>query len=148
MQGHVTEATEGLLAIEKTQRLAEDVGGTRRACQALLEVLHAAGDWKGLNDHILLLTKRRSQLKQARILHPAHLPTTHAGSSRFRVHSRFNWISCCDVAICIGAATIYKSGPAVPNLHQSLVIGHLDYIQPWSNCLLKIVTHTVVACTP
>lgn len=63
--GHVTEATEGLLGIEKTQRLAEDVGGTRRACQALLEVLHVAGDWKGLNDHILLLTKRRSQLKQA-----------------------------------------------------------------------------------
>lgn len=65
LDGNVSDAVEGLLAIEKVQRLAEEVGGTRRACQAILEVLHTAGDWKGLNDHILLLSKRRSQLKQA-----------------------------------------------------------------------------------
>ena len=65
-QGQATEATEALLNIEKTQRLAEDVGGTRRAVTAVLEVLHGARDWKGLNDHILLLTKRRSQLKQVK----------------------------------------------------------------------------------
>lgn len=64
MQGQVAEATEALLNIEKAQRLGEDIGGTRRACTAVLDVLHAAGDWKGLNEHILLLAKRRSQLKQ------------------------------------------------------------------------------------
>ena len=28
-------------------------------------MLHAAGDWKGINEHIMLLSKRRAQLKQA-----------------------------------------------------------------------------------
>jgi len=37
-QGQVTEAVDALLNLEKAQRLAEDVGGTRRACQAILEV--------------------------------------------------------------------------------------------------------------
>ena len=91
-QGQVAEALEALLSIEKAQRLGEDIGGTRRACmvcmatmhhqchhisapdlaaahsftrmQAILEVLREAGDWPGLNEHILLLAKRRSQLKQ------------------------------------------------------------------------------------
>ena len=33
-------------------------------CKAILEVLYNAGDWQQLNEHILLLAKRRSQLKQ------------------------------------------------------------------------------------
>ena len=28
-------------------------------------MLHRAGDWKGVNEHIVLLSKRRAQLKQA-----------------------------------------------------------------------------------
>ena len=28
-------------------------------------MLHAASDWKGINEHIVLLSKRRAQLKQA-----------------------------------------------------------------------------------
>jgi 26S proteasome regulatory subunit N5 len=96
-KGQKAEAVDALLNLEKSQRLAEDVGGTRRACQALLEVtwrsepaivtlaathashqrqndrqptrytqvLREANDWPGLNEHILLLAKRRSQLKQA-----------------------------------------------------------------------------------
>ena len=66
VQGRLSESTEALLSLEKAQRLAEDVGGTRRACAAVLDVLRAAADWKGLNEHILLLAKRRSQLKQVR----------------------------------------------------------------------------------
>ena len=64
MQGSREEAVETLLAIEKGQRLAEDVTGTRLACTAVLEVLFEAKDWAGLNEHIILLSKRRSQLKQ------------------------------------------------------------------------------------
>lgn len=65
-QGVRGEALETLLAIEKVQRLAEDVTGTRLACQAILEVLFDAKDWSSLNEHIILLSKRRSQLKQVR----------------------------------------------------------------------------------
>lgn len=64
-KGSREEAVETLLAIEKGQRLAEDVTGTRLACKAVLEVLFEAKDWAGLNEHIILLSKRRSQLKQA-----------------------------------------------------------------------------------
>ena len=64
LQGSRAEAVETLLAIEKVQRLAEDVTGTRLACTAVLEILYAAKDWPGLNEHIILLSKRRSQLKQ------------------------------------------------------------------------------------
>ena len=63
-QGVRGEALETLLGVEKVQRLAEDVTGTRLACQAILEVLFEAKDWPSLNEHIILLSKRRSQLKQ------------------------------------------------------------------------------------
>ena len=33
-------------------------------CKAILDVLYDAKDWQQLNEHILLLAKRRSQLKQ------------------------------------------------------------------------------------
>ena len=64
----MTEAVESLLGIEKAQRLAEDVTGTRLACTAVLDVLFDAKDWPGINEHVILLSKRRSQLKQARAL--------------------------------------------------------------------------------
>lgn len=56
---------EALLNIEKQQRLAEDVTSTRMACSAILELLFEAKDYTQLREHILLLAKRRSQLKQA-----------------------------------------------------------------------------------
>ena len=56
--------------MEKQQRLAEDITGTKMACTAIIEVLYNAKDWKLLNEHILLLAKRRSQLKQVEILLP------------------------------------------------------------------------------
>ena len=37
-KGQKAEAVDALLNLEKSQRLAEDVGGTRRACTAILEV--------------------------------------------------------------------------------------------------------------
>jgi len=70
-QGNVAEAVETLLGIEKAQRLAEDVTGTRLACTAVLDVLFDAKDWPGINEHVILLSKRRSQLKQVRSCTPS-----------------------------------------------------------------------------
>lgn len=53
-----------MLNIEKQQRLAEDVASTRMACNAILELLFQAKDYSQLREHIMLLSKRRSQLKQ------------------------------------------------------------------------------------
>eukprot|EP01025_Chloroclados_australasicus_P010027 TRINITY_DN1390_c0_g1_i2.p1 TRINITY_DN1390_c0_g1~~TRINITY_DN1390_c0_g1_i2.p1 ORF type:complete len:492 (+),score=82.47 TRINITY_DN1390_c0_g1_i2:122-1597(+) len=57
-------AVNGLLALEKSQRLIEDTQGTGMAVQALLEILYNAGDFKGLMEHVTALSKRRGQLKQ------------------------------------------------------------------------------------
>ncbi|EEH54574.1 uncharacterized protein MICPUCDRAFT_34916 [Micromonas pusilla CCMP1545] len=54
-----------MLAQEKTYRLVPDFVATPRFCVAILDVLFKAGDWDGINDHIVLLSKRRAQLKQA-----------------------------------------------------------------------------------
>ena len=64
IQGKHSEAVEGLLLLEKQSRLSEDITSTKMCCRAILEVLFEAGDWQQLNEHILLLAKRRSQLKQ------------------------------------------------------------------------------------
>lgn len=64
-QGKLQEAVDALLNIEKQQRLAEDIGGTKLACIAILEVFFNAGDWKQLQEYVVLLSKRRGQLKQA-----------------------------------------------------------------------------------
>eukprot|EP00873_Tetraselmis_striata_P044662 jgi/Tetstr1/464926/TSEL_009660.t1 len=64
-QGSVTDAVEGLLSLEKTQRLAENLRATKMCCTAVLEVCYDAKDWKLLNEHVMLLAKRRAQLKQA-----------------------------------------------------------------------------------
>ena len=63
-KGKYTDAVEGLLLLEKQSRLSEDITSTKMCCKAILEVLYEAGDWGQLNEHILLLAKRRSQLKQ------------------------------------------------------------------------------------
>ncbi len=64
LQGKLPSALETLLNLEKQQRLAEDVTSTRMACSAILELLFEAKDYTQLREHILLLAKRRSQLKQ------------------------------------------------------------------------------------
>ncbi|PSC75238.1 26S proteasome non-ATPase regulatory subunit 12 [Micractinium conductrix] len=64
-EGRCQEAIDGLLGLEKRGRVAEDVVSTRKACSVLLEILYEARDWKGLQEYVVLLSKRRSQLKQA-----------------------------------------------------------------------------------
>eukprot|EP00298_Acanthocystis_sp_HF-20_P005149 c15410_g1_i1.p1 GENE.c15410_g1_i1~~c15410_g1_i1.p1 ORF type:complete len:441 (-),score=151.47 c15410_g1_i1:25-1326(-) len=62
--GNVAEALQTLLNLEKTCRLNLEVDGTVSAAEAVIQVCFDAGNWKQLNEHILLLSKRRSQLKQ------------------------------------------------------------------------------------
>eukprot|EP00897_Mesotaenium_endlicherianum_P008565 jgi/Mesen1/7737/ME000407S06971 len=61
----INEALENLLNIEKQMRLAADITGTKKVVLAIIQICHASGDWKNLNEHIVLLSKRRAQLKQA-----------------------------------------------------------------------------------
>lgn len=64
-QGKLQEAVDGLLAVEKAGRTAEDFSTTSLACTTILELLYSASEWKQLMEMIQLLSKRRSQLKQA-----------------------------------------------------------------------------------
>lgn len=65
MQPDIHKALEGLLNLEKLSRQAEDISSTKLCCTAILEVCYEVKDWKMLEEQILLLAKRRSQLKQA-----------------------------------------------------------------------------------
>ncbi len=64
LQGNLQAALDGLLNLEKTARLAEDVTASKASCSAVLEVCYDARDWKLLEENIVLLAKRRGQLKQ------------------------------------------------------------------------------------
>lgn len=55
---------EQLLNVEKQMRLAGDVSGTRKAATDILQLCFEARAWKTLNDQIVVLSKRRGQLKQ------------------------------------------------------------------------------------
>jgi len=61
-------AIESLLNVEKQMRLAGDVAGTRKAVIDIVELCYKAGAWKTLNDQIVLLSKRRGQLKQVGLI--------------------------------------------------------------------------------
>ena len=62
--GGLAQATEGLLAIEKRGRLAEDPVSTKLACCSLLELLYKQQNYKDAQEKLVLLTKRRGQLKE------------------------------------------------------------------------------------
>ncbi|KAF8405925.1 hypothetical protein HHK36_008003 [Tetracentron sinense] len=63
--GNLDAAIESLLNVEKQMRLAEDVAGTKKAVMDIIQLCFQARAWKTLNDQIVLLSKRRGQLKQA-----------------------------------------------------------------------------------
>ncbi|CAL9052595.1 26S proteasome non-ATPase regulatory subunit 12 homolog A isoform X1 [Musa acuminata AAA Group] len=58
-------SVDSLLNVEKQMRLAGDVAGTKKAVIDIVELCYKARAWKTLNDQIVLLSKRRGQLKQA-----------------------------------------------------------------------------------
>ena len=63
-QGDVSSAIEGLLAIEKRGRLAEEPNSTKLACCSLLTILYDQKNYKDMQEKLVLLTKRRGQLKE------------------------------------------------------------------------------------
>ncbi|KAF8044251.1 hypothetical protein BT93_A2286 [Corymbia citriodora subsp. variegata] len=63
--GNLEAAIEQLLNVEKQMRLAGEVAGTKKAAMEILQLCFEAKAWKTLNDQIVLLSKRRGQLKQA-----------------------------------------------------------------------------------
>ncbi|XP_068652051.1 26S proteasome non-ATPase regulatory subunit 12 homolog A-like [Aristolochia californica] len=65
MEGNLEAAIESLLNVEKQMRLAGEVSGTRKAVIDIIQLCYEARAWKTLNDQIVLLSKRRGQLKQA-----------------------------------------------------------------------------------
>ncbi|GBG70043.1 hypothetical protein CBR_g4871 [Chara braunii] len=64
-EGKLNEAVDNLLNLEKQSRLAADVGTTKKLAVAIVQCCFAAGAWKKLNEQVVLLSKRRAQLKQA-----------------------------------------------------------------------------------
>lgn len=64
-KGQLSQAVEGLLNLEKSSRLAEDITATKACCSAVLDVCSEAKNWRALEENVLLITKRRGQLKQA-----------------------------------------------------------------------------------
>ncbi|KAL2528174.1 26S proteasome non-ATPase regulatory subunit 12-like protein A [Forsythia ovata] len=63
--GNLEAQIEALLSVEKQMRQAGDVAATRKSVTDILQLCFEARAWKTLNDQIVLLSKRRGQLKQA-----------------------------------------------------------------------------------
>ncbi|XP_011635500.1 26S proteasome non-ATPase regulatory subunit 12 [Pogonomyrmex barbatus] len=64
-EGKLHDALDQLLALEKLTRTGADMASTSRLLVAIVEICLEAKNWSALNEHIILLSKRRSQLKQA-----------------------------------------------------------------------------------
>lgn len=60
---------EILLNVEKQMRQAGDVVGTRKAVTEIVQLCFDTGAWKILNEQIVLISKRRGQLKQVHFLY-------------------------------------------------------------------------------
>ncbi|KAG9144674.1 hypothetical protein Leryth_024402 [Lithospermum erythrorhizon] len=63
--GKLEAQIEVLLNVEKQARQAGDVSATRKAATDIIQLCFDGQAWKVLNDQIVVLSKRRGQLKQA-----------------------------------------------------------------------------------
>jgi len=63
--GKLQEALDTLLMLEKQTRTGSDMASTSRVLVAIVQLCFHAKEWTLLNEHIVMLTKRRSQLKLA-----------------------------------------------------------------------------------
>lgn len=64
-QGKLKEALDTLLSLEKQTRTGGDTHSTSRVLVTIVRLCFESGDWAALNEQVLGLTKRRSQMKQA-----------------------------------------------------------------------------------
>ncbi|KAF6166157.1 hypothetical protein GIB67_023867 [Kingdonia uniflora] len=65
MEGDLDAKIELLLNLEKQSRLGGDVAATKKSVIEIIQLCFQAQAWKTLNDQIVLLSKRRGQVKQA-----------------------------------------------------------------------------------
>lgn len=63
--GKLIEALESLMTLEKQTRTAADMSSTSRVLVAVVKMCFENKNLEMLNEHLLVLTKRRGQLKQA-----------------------------------------------------------------------------------
>jgi 26S proteasome regulatory subunit N5 len=64
-EGKLQEALDILLSLEKQARTGADTHSTSRVCVAIARLCFETKNWAALNENIVLLTKRRSQIKQS-----------------------------------------------------------------------------------
>ncbi|XP_059156503.1 26S proteasome non-ATPase regulatory subunit 12-like [Physella acuta] len=64
-QGKLTEAIDNLMSLEKQTRTAADTHSTSRILVAIVKICFEAKSWDALNENIVLLTKKRGQIKQS-----------------------------------------------------------------------------------
>ncbi|XP_042239997.1 26S proteasome non-ATPase regulatory subunit 12-like [Homarus americanus] len=63
--GRVQEAVDSLMVLEKQTRTGADAHSTSRVLVAVVEICFDAGEWNLLNETVVTLTKKRSQIKMA-----------------------------------------------------------------------------------
>ena len=63
--GNLLGAIEMLLALEKQTRSGGDMHSTSKILVAVVQMCYEAKEWTTLNEHLILLSKKRSQLKAA-----------------------------------------------------------------------------------
>ncbi|CAG8767048.1 12696_t:CDS:2, partial [Acaulospora colombiana] len=59
------QALEQLLALEKQTRQAADLTSSTRVLIHIVKLCYQSGDWKLLNEYVILLSKKHGQLRQA-----------------------------------------------------------------------------------
>jgi len=64
-EGKLNEALEMCLSLEKQTRTGADMMSTSKVLVAIVNLCYEAKDWNLLNEHIILLSKKRSQIKTA-----------------------------------------------------------------------------------
>ncbi|KAG0255912.1 26S proteasome non-ATPase regulatory subunit 12 [Actinomortierella ambigua] len=63
--GNLTNAFDQLLSLEKQTRTAADLASSTRVLKTFIKLTFEAGDWKLMQEYIVLLSKKHGQLKQA-----------------------------------------------------------------------------------
>lgn len=61
----IEDAVEKLLVLERTNRMAAAAPETAAACVAIVRLFRDRKDWKSVGEHVVILSKRRAQLKAA-----------------------------------------------------------------------------------
>lgn len=63
--GNFDSAIEQCISLEKQTRTASDAISTGRLLEAIVEILAENSQWARLNEHLILMTKKHGQMKQA-----------------------------------------------------------------------------------